>query len=114
MAPGPTCHGQVSIRFGKKTKLKVNLSDIVMIEKSTTAHVFDNAIKITLKDNLKIFLTSFIYRDDCFQTMWAVWELDRNKRGQTIEELQQSIAGIDSPEEVSDHEEEIKVDVGAN
>ena len=31
--------------------------------------------------------------------MWAVWELDRNKRGQTIEDLQQSIAGIDSPSE---------------
>lgn len=31
--------------------------------------------------------------------MWAVWELDRNKRGQSIEDLQQSIAGIDSPPE---------------
>ena len=51
---------------------------------------------------------------DIFLPMVVLEELDRNKRGQTIEELQQSIAGIDSPEEVSDHEEEIKVDVGAN
>ena len=52
--------------FGKKTKLKINLSDIVMIEKGTTVNLFDNAIQITLKDNLKIFFTSFLTRDDCF------------------------------------------------
>lgn len=56
----------IKLFFGKKTKLKINLSDILMIEKGTTVGMFDNAIKITLKDNLKIFLTSFISRDDCF------------------------------------------------
>ena len=52
--------------YGKKTKLKILLAEISHIEKCSTAILFDNAIKITLKDNMVLTLHSFLSRDDCF------------------------------------------------
>ena len=54
------------IFFGKHTKMKIPLIDIKNIQKAKNAKIFDNSIKITLKNDQKVFLTSFLSRDSCY------------------------------------------------
>ena len=63
-----------------------------MMKKDCNLGIFDNTIKFKLKNNLKMTLTSFINRDDCFNLIWALWvklkgvEIDPNDFSQTVED----------------------------
>ena len=92
-----------NILFGKKTKLKILLSDIVMMKKDCQLGIFDNTIKFKLKNSLKMTLTSFLNRDECFNLIWALWiklkgvEIDpqtvENQSQESSESFQLSVEG---------------------
>ena len=58
--------------FGKKTKLKIPLEDIISVKKTKSILIFDSAIQLTLKDDLELTLQSFLSRDNCFDIIQSV------------------------------------------
>ncbi|KAI8331870.1 GRAM domain-containing protein, partial [Chlamydoabsidia padenii] len=64
--------------FGWVTKFCIAFSDIVDIEKRTTAIFIPNAINITTSDNSKYLFASFLSRDQAFNLMMDVWKYNRS------------------------------------
>jgi hypothetical protein len=60
------------IKKGTPTKLRIPYDNIMKIEKAYNAKIFDNSIRITLKEeNKRVFLTSFINRNNCYNLIVA-------------------------------------------
>lgn len=49
--------------------------DVKSLEKKHSARVFPNAIEIETETDGKLFFGSFIYREDCFQTLMQLWKI---------------------------------------
>ena len=75
------------LRFGrgKATKLRIAYTDMTGIEKAYNAKIFDNSIRIITKGGKKVFLTSFINRNNCFNLMLAFKkQCEINKRSSDL------------------------------
>ena len=60
-----------SIMFfgGEGTKFRVDFDDFKRANKAKNALIFDNSIEIGLENNLNLFLTSFLTRDNAYRVI---------------------------------------------
>ena len=59
------------IKRGKATKFRLPYENMIDIQKAKNAKIFDNSIRIILSENKRVFLTSFINRNNCYNLMIA-------------------------------------------
>lgn len=85
-----------STLLGGETKIRINYSEITEIRKAALAGFFDNSIKLKLGD-LKLFMTSFISRDECYSLILK--QMRGAKKRQTQMELDQECTESEDEED---------------
>jgi len=76
--------------FGVTLKV-IPLIEIIELFKRNTALVFPNAIEIVTREKSKHFFTSFIFRDQAYQSLWDAWIMAQ--RGEWMERIERTAEG---------------------
>ncbi|SAL95477.1 hypothetical protein [Absidia glauca] len=92
--------------FGWVTNFVIAFSDIVEVEKRTTAIFIPNAINITTSDHSNYLFASFLSRDQAYDLIMDVWRYAQSVASESSSGMESDDEGEEEDDDVTSFEEE--------